>query len=229
MLVLSPLRSPAKYHLHFCESLIEYKYHDFERRAFMDLCKREQRQTGISARRALEAQTRAAADATICAAILGSEAYRRAERILVYHAAGGEVDLNAVAQQAKRDGKRVAWPVCLPEHRMLAAEPEDDAAWETGKYGIRAPLLSRSRIIPPEELSLVLVPCTAFDDQCRRVGMGGGYYDRYLPQCRNALCWGVAYECQRVECAAIEAHDRQMDAYISERRIYHGNNDKVEL
>lgn len=196
----------------------------------MDLSKREQRQVGIAARRALDSQTRAAADDAICTAILRSEVYRCADSILLYHAAGGEVDLSAVAQQAKRDGKRVAWPVCLPDHQMVAAEPADADAWETGKYGIRAPLLARSRVILPEELALILVPCTAFDAQCRRVGMGAGYYDRYLPRCARAQCWGVAYECQRVENAAVEAHDRQLDAYISEWRIYkNGNNDKVEL
>ena len=196
----------------------------------MDLNKQAQRQAGIAARRALDAQTRAAANAAICAAILASEGYRRADSILLYAACGGEVDLSAVAQQARLDGKRVAWPFCLPEHQMLAAEPLDDEAWECGKYGIRAPLLSRSAVIPPEELALVLVPCTAFDAQCGRVGMGGGYYDRYLPRCKRALCWGVAYECQRVECAAIEAHDRRMDAYVSEQRSYqYGKNDHVEL
>ena len=39
---------------------------------------------------------------------------------------------------------------------------------------------------------LVLVPCTAFDAACRRVGKGKGYYDRYLPRCRNAVALGVA-------------------------------------
>lgn len=196
----------------------------------MDQLKQAQRTAGITARRALDTQTRAAADAAICAAILSSEEYRQADSILLYAACGGEVDLSAVAKQAKQDGKRVAWPVCLPEHQMLAAEPEDDEAWECGKYGIRAPLVSRSSVIPPEELALILVPCTAFDAQCGRVGMGGGYYDRYLPRCGRALCWGVAYECQRVEYAAIEAHDRRMDAYISEQRSYqNGKNDTVEL
>ena len=182
--------------------------------------KQAQRQAGIAARRAMTAPAHQAADQAICQAILGSSVYQKARSILLYHACGGEVDLSAVADQARRDGKRVAWPVCLPGHRMVAAEPLDEQAWERGKYGIRAPLLARSSVIPPQELSLVLVPCTAFDDQCRRVGMGGGYYDRYLPLCTRAQCWGVAYECQRVECAAVQAHDRRMDAYFSERRVY---------
>ena len=71
-----------------------------------------------------------------------------------------------------------------------------------------------------EQLDLVLVPCTAFDAACRRVGMGKGYYDRYLPRCRNAVALGVAFEAQRVEAAAVDAHDQRLDAFVTERGIY---------
>lgn len=192
------------------------------------LRKAGQRREGKAARRALSLPQRQAADAAICRRILATEAYRRAECLLVYAAAGGEVDLSLLAERARQEGKHVAYPVCGAAHTMLAAEPEDDAAWETGAYGIRAPRLERSRIWQPEELSLILAPCTAFDEACRRVGMGGGYYDRYLPRCSNALCWAVAYECQRVDRAATESHDRRMDAVITEWRSY-GTLDRIQL
>ena len=74
----------------------------------------------------------------------------------------------------------------------------------------------------------MLVPCTAFDAACRRVGMGKGYYDRYLPRCQNAVTLGVAFEVQRVERAAADPHDRQLDGYATEEKIYRGT-DKFEL
>ena len=74
----------------------------------------------------------------------------------------------------------------------------------------------------------MLVPCTAFDAACRRVGMGKGYYDRYLPRCRNAVLLGVAFEAQRVEQAAVDAHDQQLDGFVTEERIYRGT-DEFEL
>ncbi len=69
-------------------------------------------------------------------------------------------------------------------------------------------------------LDLVLVPCTAFDADCFRVGMGKGYYDRYLPRCKNAAKIGIAFEVQRVEHAAVDEHDQRLDAFVTERGIY---------
>ena len=74
----------------------------------------------------------------------------------------------------------------------------------------------------------MLVPCTAFDAACRRVGMGKGYYDRYLPRCRNAVLLGAAFEAQRVEQAAVDAHDQRLDGFVTEEGIYRGT-DEFEL
>ena len=116
------------------------------------------------------------------------------------------------------------WCLCRSQLRavkysLTAAVPGPDG-WEMGQYGIRTPILSRSEILLPEALDLVLVPCTAFDADCFRVGMGKGYYDRYLPRCKNAVKIGIAFEAQRVEHAAVDEHDQRLDAYVTERGIY---------
>ena len=92
----------------------------------------------------------------------------------------------------KRPGraKTLAYPVCGEGFSLTAAVPRPDG-WEVGLYGIRTPILSRSEVLRPDQLDLVLVPCTAFDTACRRVGMGKGYYDRYLPRCTRAVKLGV--------------------------------------
>ena len=63
---------------------------------------------------------------------------------------------------------------------------------------------------------------------CRRVGMGKGYYDRYLPRCRNAVALGVAFEAQRVPEAAAEEQDWRLDGFVTERKVYRGT-DEFEL
>ena len=71
-----------------------------------------------------------------------------------------------------------------------------------------------------DQLDLVLVPCTAFDAGCYRVGMGKGYYDRYLPRCTRAVKIGIALEVQRVAHAAVDEHDQRLDAFVTERGLY---------
>ena len=115
------------------------------------------------------------------------------------------------------------WGTLYPDRRRAGA-----GRLGGGAYGIRTPALERAALIRPEALDLVLVPCTAFDAACRRVGMGKGYYDRYLPRCRNAVTLGVAFEAQRVPEAAADEQDRRLDGFVTERKVYRGT-DKFEL
>lgn len=148
--------------------------------------KAAQRKAGIAARRALSDTERTHSNAALCARIMALDCFKKAENILLYAAFGGEADLSTLAVEAARQGKMLAYPVCGEGFSLTAAVPGPDG-WEVGTYGIRTPILSRSAVLPPDKLDLVLVPCTAFDAVCHRVGMGKGYYDRYLPRCTRAV------------------------------------------
>ena len=187
-----------------------------------------QRKAGIAARRALPDAARGAANAALCAHLAALSAFARAKTLLVYAAFGGEADLAALIRQAEQAGKTVAYPICGEGFALTAAVPGPDG-WEIGAYGIRTPIASRARILRPEELDLVLVPCTAFDAACRRVGMGKGYYDRYLPRCQNAVTIGVAFDCQRVEHAASGTLDAVLDAFVTEKGVYCHGTDPTTL
>ena len=189
--------------------------------------KQAQRTSGKAARRALSPEQRAAANAALCARLWQLDAVQNAQTILLYAAFGGEASLAGFAAEAARRGKVLAYPVCGENCSLTAAVPGPDG-WETGLYGIRTPVLERSVLLEPEQPDLVLVPCTAFDAVCRRVGMGKGYYDRYLPRCRNAVALGVAFEAQRVPEAAADEQDRQLDGFVTERKVYRGT-DEFEL
>ena len=189
--------------------------------------KAAQRKAGIAARRALSDTERAEANSALCARIAALDCFRKAQNILLYAAFGGEADLSALAREAARQGKTLAYPVCGEGFTLTAAVPGPEG-WEVGAYGIRTPILSRSVLLRPEDLDLVLVPCTAFDAACRRVGMGKGYYDRYLPRCTRAVKLGIAFEAQRVEATAVDAHDERLDGFVTEGGLYFGT-DTTEL
>ena len=123
--------------------------------------KAAQRKAGIAARRALSDTERTRSNAALCARIRALDCFKKAENILLYAAFGGEADLSTLAVEAARQGKTPAYPVCGEGFSLTAAVPGPDG-WEVGAYGIRTPILSRSEILRPDQLDLVLVPCTAF-------------------------------------------------------------------
>ena len=101
-----------------------------------------QRKAGIAARRALSDTERTSSNAALCARIMALDCFKKAENILLYAAFGGEADLSALAVEAARQGKTLAYPVCGEGFSLTAAVPGPDG-WEVGAYGIHTPILSR--------------------------------------------------------------------------------------
>ncbi len=149
------------------------------------------RHEGIAARENMPAAEREKKSAAIAAQILASRWFQTAETVMIYRAAGAEVSL------ASMTGRRFVYPRCVSGGMLLALRPADENAWERGAYGLYEPVPARSELVPPENIDLVLCPCTAFDGQGTRLGMGGGYYDRFLPQCKNAHIAAVAFASQQ--------------------------------
>ena len=179
------------------------------------------RKEKIRARDSLTAAEREALSERISRRILDSETYRQAETLLIYKGVRGEVRLDVLEKAAAAEGKRLADPLCVGPGEMiaLAADPLDESAWTKGAYGILEPARERAEEIAPKDIDLVICPCTAFDEACGRMGMGAGYYDRYLPQCGGAAV-AAAFEAQKAERVPMEPWDRAMDMVCTENRVY---------
>jgi len=177
------------------------------------------RKACIAARDALRETEREEKSAALCARILASPEYAAANTILAYRAVRGEARLDALIAAAVRDGKTVAYPLCVGKTALEARVPED-GAWRAGSFGIPEPDAARSALLRPEELDLVLCPCTGFDASGRRLGMGGGYYDRYLPRCVNARVAAAAFEAQRCAALPAEPWDASVEVVFTEAAEY---------
>lgn len=71
------------------------------------------------------------------------------------------------------------------ENRFGIPEPVvERGAWGE-EHGARGIALLAPRSLPPAQIDLVLVPLLIVDKQGNRVGYGGGFYDRFLAQCRS--------------------------------------------
>lgn len=185
--------------------------------------KQIQRQTAKKARESLTEAERAAGSRMVCEKLAAHSALNSASVILSYMAFDSELNLSMLHDEMIKKGKTLAFPVSYEDGRIEAYQPGTPEGWTVGVFGIQTPREDTSLYIPPEIIDVVLVPCVAFDDACRRIGWGGGYYDRYLPRCRQAFTIGVAFEIQRLESAATDPdRDFRLHEVITEIGCEHG-------
>lgn len=99
--------------------------------------------------------------------------------------------------------------------RMVFREYIGEEDLIRGEYGILAPYMSR--IVPPEDIDIMLVPGLAFDLRGNRLGRGKGFYDRYLSMRYAAEIhkMGVCMPHQIVDEVPSEPHDIVMDDVIT--------------
>ena len=179
--------------------------------------RRALRKALILARNSLTPAERAEKSARAVELLAQSEAFRAARNVMIYDHVGGELSLDSLLTHPAAAGKRFCYPLCVSRTEMIAMIP---GAWKPGAYGIREPVRELSEEIPPEELDLVVCPGTGFDPACNRMGMGGGYYDRYLPRCVNARIVLVAFEAQKVPALPVDPWDRPVEQVFTELAVY---------
>lgn len=105
---------------------------------------------------------------------------RTVRRVLLYCGMGSEPDTRSLLPRLWALGKETALPRCLPGHAMEARLVGPGDPLVRHPYGMLEPSPALP-LAPRDSCALILVPGLAFDRQGRRLGQGGGYYDRYLP------------------------------------------------
>jgi 5-formyltetrahydrofolate cyclo-ligase len=143
----------------------------------------------------------------------------------VYHGLGSELSARALADWLAQAG----WTLALPSVEG-ADRPESQGGhrghmvfrrWTPGEPLVRDTI---GLVAPPPERpilqpDLVVTPLLAFDRQGRRLGQGGGYYDRALAALRarkRVFVLGLAYVGQETHGLPDEPHDQRLDAILTE-------------
>jgi len=178
-------------------------------------------------RAALEARRRAIAPDE--ALVAGRSAAQRlvgdprmtAKRVALYAALPREMPTRPLFEALAERGIPRLLPRTLREGGLVFAAAE---RWEDlvpGRLGILEPPEREDALSLGSE-DLVVVPGVAFDASGRRLGQGGGHYDRTFPvasQPSGPRLIGFAFEIQLVDRVPHDSHDRGMDAIVTERRI----------
>lgn len=71
--------------------------------------------------------------------------------------------------------------------------------------------------LQPSQIKTVLIPALLVDRSGRRLGFGGGFYDRFLTQNPHCLRVGCVFSWQIVQNLPEEAHDQRLDAIVTEK------------
>ena len=187
--------------------------------------KKEIRRRIRQIRRELEESEWRRASSDIEAAVIAHPWFAKAEDIYTYVDRNRESGTRRTIKTAFETGKKV-WVPKVTGDTMHFYRIESLAELRLGAYGIMEPKGDG----PMDGAAwneacegLMLMPGVAFDGQCRRVGYGGGYYDRYLasyPADGSKLrVMALAFECQVLPEVPYEEYDRKPEIVVTEKRM----------
>ncbi|MET8306371.1 5-formyltetrahydrofolate cyclo-ligase [Micromonospora sp. NPDC005173] len=181
--------------------------------------KRDTRAELLARRRSLSGPARAAAAGRVQAELVALVRRLRPSRMTAYVPVGSEpggADLPEVLRAALPADAELLLPVLRDDLDLdWAAYTGPDALIAAGR-GIREPTGARLGVAAVTGAELVVVPALAVDRQGRRLGRGGGSYDRALARVPPATLTVVPlHDGELVEALPVEPHDRPVRAVVT--------------
>ena len=176
------------------------------------------RQKMLAMRRALSANETESRSSSLKENILSLLEYKNAKKIMAFLAMKGESNLDGFIRQALLDGKEVYIPVCLPERQMEAGRLIDMEHFEKGPLGLRN-LPAGYEVTSPESLDLVLIPGLAVSQEGIPLGMGAGYYDRYLARVPFEKRVAALWDFQVIPDIPSEPFDQKIAKIVTDKSV----------
>ncbi|MEO8476097.1 MAG: 5-formyltetrahydrofolate cyclo-ligase [Actinomycetota bacterium] len=169
--------------------------------------KREKRLVRLAVlerRDALSTRERERLGALVTARVLALPEVATARAVMAFWAFGSEVPTIGLIEALVSREVKVALP------RIVDGELEP-RTWRPGEpttttsFGALEP--AGGEALAPSGVDVVVTPAVAFDRTGRRVGYGGGYYDRFFPRARpDAFRLGMAFGLQLLDRALPAGH-----------------------
>ncbi|MDQ7004316.1 MAG: 5-formyltetrahydrofolate cyclo-ligase [Ghiorsea sp.] len=136
--------------------------------------------------------------------------------LLIYKALPAEVNTDVLLVD---DFFNVYVPRMLDDCGMAWVGIDAASQWEKAGFGVSEPV-GNTLWQPSSVKTALLCPLLAFDHQGHRLGMGKGYFDRWLAKHgENIEVVGLAYSCQELSKVPIEPHDVPLATIITEHGV----------
>jgi 5-formyltetrahydrofolate cyclo-ligase len=170
----------------------------------------------LDARDMLSPEEREVAARAVAANCIELPEVASAAIVMAFWSFGSELPTMPIMEALLSAGEQVALP------RIVEGELEV-RTWRPGepmaqtRFGALEP--AEGVLVPPGEVDVVLTPAVAFDRGGRRVGYGGGFYDRFFPR-TDAARIGVGFALQVVEGdLPAGAFDLPVEAIVTEHEV----------
>lgn len=153
-------------------------------------------------------------------------------RVALYRALPGELSLRGLEEWLREAGCRLHYPRIVGKFKIEFAEVparlDPESAWQRGPLGIEEPHFSLAPV-DPSSLQVIFMPGLAFGPEGQRVGMGAGYYDRFLPQATQALRVALTFDDQLFGQIEQNPWDQPVHWILTDRRdvIPQGNAERI--
>jgi 5-formyltetrahydrofolate cyclo-ligase len=167
----------------------------------------------LGVRRALPEEQRASAGRQLRDVVLGLPEMQMAGTVAAYMAVGTEPATQGLIFALWKRGTYVLLPVLLPDGDLDWATYEGPDSLEPGPRGLLEPAGDRRGVTAICSADLVVVPALAVDGAGRRLGRGGGSYDRALAQVGpSVLTVALLYDGELVDHVPAGDHDQPVGA-----------------
>jgi len=157
-----------------------------------------------------------------CEILAGTSEFKDASVIMMFLSLPNEIDTSEAILEAWLHGKRVVVPKVLwHEHHLIPVEIHSlDGDCEIEASGLKNP--TSGVPMPLEQIDLVVTPGLGFDRNGKRLGRGGGYYDRFFAHERlKAVRCGFGFAEQVLESVPVTEQDQPVDFVVTDEGVVH--------
>jgi len=158
--------------------------------------------------------------------IVAEKSLLNCKNIAIFLSQDGEPCTQSIIDYCWQQGIHTFVPVIALDHsnKMTFMEYHKHATLHRNRFGIPEPLSEKSILEENIKLDIVFMPLVAFSEEGARLGMGGGYYDRFLESYiktnTDLKLMGLAYEFQKRDKLPTESWDMGLSGVVTEEQFY---------
>lgn len=153
-------------------------------------------------------------------AFCASSLYQQATIIMLFLSMPDEPQMMNIIEDAWAHGKTVCVPHMRKEFGIMdAAIIENPEGLVRGRFNLLVPDPTHLKIMDPALIDVIVVPAVAYDTVGNRIGMGAGYYDRFIPKATKAICIGAIWSSQIIDHVPVDQYDRPVHYLLKEDGI----------